>query len=123
MTITITLHATGSISGPDLPLYGPVRYRVDQRQDGTELLLLHDAAVLGRVVENRDRDEIAGYVGRLAADKPAKPLHHAAMQHANAKKSAAMQGDAMKPDAMQGDAMQPDAMKPAAAKKPMKKPH
>lgn len=35
MTITITLHATGSISGPDLPLYGPVRYRVDQRQDGT----------------------------------------------------------------------------------------
>ena len=42
---------------------------LDQRQNGAELLLLHDAAILGRIVEDRDGDEIAGHVGRLTADK------------------------------------------------------
>ena len=32
---TITIHADGSISGAGLPLYGPVRYRVDQQGNGT----------------------------------------------------------------------------------------
>src|SRR3546814_5962005 len=42
---------------------------LDQRQDGAELLFLDDAAVLGRIVEDGDRDEITGHIGRLAADK------------------------------------------------------